>query len=122
MKDFKRSDRVGEQIHREIAALIRDEVKDPVVFMATVSGVEVSRDLSHSKVFISTLKTDVDRKALIAALDKASGFLRHRLGQLMKIRSVPHLKFFYDDSFDKAREISSLIDTAIKADANQDLD
>ena len=120
MKEFYRSDRVSEQIHRELAALVRDEVKNPVVHMVTVSAVEVSRDLSHAKVFVSTLNQSADAKELIKALESAAGFLRRRLGQIMTIRSVPALKFYYDDSFDKAQEISSLIDTAIRSDGNND--
>ena len=120
MKEFFRSDRVSEQIHRELAALLRNEVKNPIVDMVTVSAVEVSRDLSHAKVFVSTLKLDADREELIAALKSTGGFLRRRLGQLMKIRSIPQLHFIYDDSFDKAQAISSLIDTAVKSDANHE--
>ena len=112
-KDFSRSERIADQMQRDLSTLIRDEVKDPRVHLVTVSAVEVSRDLSHAKVFVSSLSEQTDPKVLVKVLDKAAGFLRRQLGQMMKLRQVPQLKFVHDDSFDRELHISSLIDTAL---------
>lgn len=113
-KEFSRSRRVGEQMQRELAELIRDQVKDPRVGMVTVSGVEVSRDLAHAKVFFTVLGSEPDESA--AGLNRAAGFLRSQLSRRMTLRSVPQLHFAYDDSVVRGNELSSLIDQAVSAD------
>ncbi|MFN2308112.1 MAG: 30S ribosome-binding factor RbfA [Gammaproteobacteria bacterium] len=115
-RDFPRTRRVGEQIQRELAALIRDAVKDPRVGMATVSAVEVSRDLAHAKVFISVLGDVEVRTASLTALNNAAGFLRHELGQRMLTRTVPQLRFVYDASIERGSQLSALIDQAVASD------
>lgn len=118
-RDFPRTRRVGEQIQRELAALIRDEVKDPRVGMVTVSAVEVTRDLAHAKVFISVLGDAGTRDASLAALNKAAGFLRHELGQRMLTRTVPQLRFVYDESIERGSRLSALIDQAVASDKHE---
>jgi ribosome-binding factor A len=118
-RDFPRTRRVGEQMQRELAALIRDEVKDPRVGMVTVSAVEVTRDLAHAKVFISMLGDAETRDASLAALNKAAGFLRHELGQRMLTRTVPQLRFVYDESIERGSRLSALIDQAVASDKHE---
>lgn len=118
-RDFPRTRRVGEQIQRELAALIRDAVKDPRVGMVTVSAVEVTRDLAHAKVFISVLGDAETRDASLAALNKAAGFLRHELGQRMLTRTVPQLRFVYDESIERGSRLSALIDQAVASDKHE---
>jgi len=113
-KEFSRSRRVGEQMQRELAELIRDEVKDPRVGMVTVSGVEVSKDLAHAKVWFTVLGSEPQESA--AGLNRAAGFLRSQLSRRMMLRSVPLLHFQYDDSVVRGNELSSLIDEAVAAD------
>ncbi len=116
-KDYPRSYRVADQIQRELAELIRTEVKDPrVPSTMTVAGVEVSKDLSSAKVFVSTfdLQSDAEaRQAAIDGLNKASGFLRRQLGNKMRLRILPTLNFRYDVVQEDAARISSLIDDAM---------
>jgi ribosome-binding factor A len=119
-RDFPRTRRVGEQMQRELSALIRQEVKDPRVGMVTVSAVEVTRDLAHAKVFITVLGDAETRDASLAALNKAAGFLRHELGQRMLTRTVPQLRFVYDESIERGSRLSALIDTAVKSDRHDE--
>jgi len=116
-KDFPRTRRLGDQIQRELADLIRDEVRDPRVGMVTVSGVEVTRDLAHAKVFIAVLGADADQvQASLEGLGRAAGYLRKLLGQRLHVRTVPQLHFQYDDSFDRGARLSKLIDDAVSRD------
>ncbi len=121
-QEYSRTQRVADQIQRELAALIQREVKDPRVGMATVSAVEVSRDLSHAKVFVTILNGDEDQQEItesVKALNNASGFLRSQLGQRMKLRIVPTLRFHFDDSLSRGNYLSNLIDQARASDPEQ---
>lgn len=119
-RDFPRTRRIGEQMQRELASLIRDQVKDPRLGMVTVSAVEVSRDLAHAKVFITVLGEDKVKRESLQVLIKAAGFLRHELGQRMIVRSVPQLKFVYDESIERGSRMSALIDQAVASDKHED--
>ena len=123
-KDYPRSYRVADQIQRELAGLIRSEVKDPrVPATLTVAGVEVSKDLSNAKVFVSTFDLESDaeaREAAIDGLNKASGFLRRQLGNKMRLRIVPTLSFRYDVVQENAARITSLIDDAVMTNTTPD--
>lgn len=118
-RDFSRSERVAGEMRRELARLIQREVKDPAVGFISVSDVEVSRDLSHAKVFVTVFEED-KAKDSIRALNKAAGFLRGRLGQEMRIRSVPELHFRHDDSVETGQRMDQLIDRAVAADGGRD--
>ena len=96
-REFKRSERVAGELRRELAQLIQRELKDPAVGFVSVSDVEVSRDLSHAKVFVTVFDEAAAADSL-RALNKAAGFLRRRLGQEMRMRSVPELNFQHDSS------------------------
>jgi ribosome-binding factor A len=115
-KDFPRTLRVGEQIRRELAVLLRDGVKDPRIGMVTITDVEVSRNLAHAKVYFTTLGNQQAVLASKQGLESAAGFLRRELGRHMKIRTVPDLKFLYDDTQQKGRRVSILIDRALSPD------
>lgn len=116
-REFSRTRRVGDQIQRELAELIRDEIRDPRVGSVTVSGVEVTRDLAHAKVYVTVLGVEgADNDVAVDVLNRAAGFLRGALGRRMKIRTVPALKFYYDPSFDRGARLSKLIDEAVSED------
>jgi len=119
-RDFPRTRRIGEQMQRELAALIRDSVKDPRVGMVTVSAVEVTRDLAHAKVFVTVLGDEKARRDTMTALTSAAGFLRHGLGQRMLTRTVPQLRFVYDESIEHGTRLSALIDAAVASDHHDD--
>lgn len=114
-RGFSRSQRVADQIQRELAVLIQREVKDPRVGMVTVSGVKVSRDFAYADVYVTLMNADsVDAvESSIEALTHASGYLRTMLAKAIKLRTMPGLRFHYDETLKKGRRMSSLIDRAI---------
>jgi ribosome-binding factor A len=123
-REFGRSHRVAEQIQRELASLIQKDIKDPRVGMATVSAVEVSRDLAYATIYVTFLGKDEpdEIQSSLAALQHASGFLRKQLGRIIQMRITPHLSFKYDESLVRGRELSSLIDQARARDSDSSLD
>lgn len=118
-REFSRTQRVGEQIQQEIAALLQREVKDPRVGMVTCTGVEVSRDFAYAKVFVTLLGKDDDTakiKETISVLNHAAGYLRTMLAKVIQIRTVPQLRFVYDESVVKGHRLQNLIDAAVARD------
>ena len=118
MADSSRVQRVADQIQRELAVLIQQEMKDPRVSLVTVSGVQVSRDLAFADIYVTQLnqKSEVDQQKLVELLNHAAGFLRGRLAKAIRLRISPSLRFHYDQTMDRGRYLSSLIDQAIAAD------
>ena len=112
----QRAQRVGDQIQRELAPLLREEVKDPRVGQVTVTSVEVSADLSHAKVFFTHLAGRDHAEEAVQALQRTAGFLRTELSHRLKLYSVPQLHFAYDDSIESGMRLSQLIDDAVAAD------
>ena len=112
-RDYPRTLRVAEQIQRELADLIRLEVKDPRVGMVTLVGAEVSPDYSHAKVFFTTLGDSAQIASAGAGLNHAAGFLRSELGRRLSLRGIPHLHFIYDESVERGVRLSRLIDEAV---------
>ncbi len=136
-----RAQRVADQIQREIAVLIQLEVNDPRIGMVSITGVDVSNDLAHAKIFVTVLNTmtsdpdvnqdtlkqpgDLDRLEIeenLKALNAASGYLRTLLARQLTLRAVPKLRFFYDSSIEQGQRLSSLIDEALAADRQQHAD
>lgn len=107
-RDYPRRYRVADQIQRELGSLIRS-VKDPRVSgMVTVSSVDVSPDLGHAKVFVTVLEAE-EPEATVAALNRAAGFLRGRLGGRLELRGVPRLVFEYDATLDRVDRVERLL-------------
>ena len=118
-KEFSRTQRIGDQMQRELALLIQREIKDPRLGLVTITAVDVSRDLSHAKIFITMMGQDDDQEAVkgnLRILNDAAGFLRMQLGKSMKLRTVPQLHFNYDASIRRGVELSSLIERAVAED------
>jgi len=116
-KDFPRSRRIAEQLQRELADLIRLELKDPrIASLVTITGVEVSHDQSHAKVFFTLLGDDRKIEETRKGLTSAAGFLRTQLGHRMKLRTIPQLDFKYDASVERGVRLSHLIDEAVASD------
>jgi ribosome-binding factor A len=115
-KVSNRLDRIGDVIKQELARLIQTELRDPRLGMVSVTGVEVSRDLAHASVYVTVL--GAEPKVALAVLDKASGLLRSFLAKQLQLRTTPKLKFHYDESVDKGRQLSALIDQALEADSH----
>ncbi len=112
-KSFSRRDRVAEQIRREVAELIRTEVKDPRIGMVSITDVEVTADYSQAKVFFSTLAGSEHVPAVLTGLQKAAGFLRRELGKRISIHMTPQLHFVFDQSLERGADLSKLIQEAV---------
>ena len=124
-KGFSRKDRVSEQIRRELAELIRQELKDPRVGMISITDVMVTADYAHAKVFFSTLSGSEKIAGVLEGLQKASGFLRRELGKRIRIHTTPQLHFVFDESLERGADLSKLIQEAVAisegADAKTDI-
>ena len=116
-RDFSRSNRIADQIQRELANLIQFEVKDPRIGMVTITSVEVSRELEYAKIYFTVLGDADVRKTTQEGLTRAAGFLRRELAHRLKLRTTPSLQFLYDESIDRAARMDELISTATASDA-----
>jgi len=117
--EFSRTQRLGEQIKRDLALLIQRELKDPRIGMVTVNFVDLSKDLSYADVNITVLVADDSDERIVESLtilNEASAFLRMELGRALKVRKVPHLRFHYDDSLKRGARINALIHQALQSD------
>ena len=108
--DTRRPDRVAEAIREEVATFLAEGVKDPrVVGLVTVTGVDVTRDLRHAKVFVSILGSDAERAATLDGLGSVAGHLRSRIGRALRLRVAPEIAFKLDQSVTHAARIESLL-------------
>lgn len=117
-REFKRSDRVAQELQKEIAIILQREVKDPRIGMVTVSDVEISRDLAYAKIFVTFL-FDNDPEAVkrgLEGLNNASGYIRTLVGKAMRLRIVPELKFLYDQSLVEGMRMSNLVTNVVRND------
>lgn len=119
-RDHPRARRIGDQMQRDLSVLVRDEIKDPRLGMVTISAVEVTRDLACAKVYVTVLGDEQERKASLAVLNRAAGFLRRLLAQRMVLRTVPQLRFIYDESIERGERLSKLIDSVAPHDDDQE--
>lgn len=104
-----RNSRIAEQIKKELGFLLQRELKDPRIGFVTVTGVEVTNDLSIAKVFVSVLGNEEEKKKTLTALEKASGYLRSEIGKRIEIRHIPELAFKLDTSIDYGDRIERLL-------------
>jgi ribosome-binding factor A len=121
-REFPRTRRVGEQIRRDLAELIREKIRDPRMVMVSITTVDVTRDLAHAKVFVTILGDPAERDDMVAHLNQAATMLRRELGRRMHIRTVPRLDFRYDEVVERGARLSSLISAAVAADASRTTD
>jgi ribosome-binding factor A len=117
-REFTRNDRVADALQRELAELIRDEVRDPRLGLVNITAVEVSRDLSSAKVFVNLVGAESAEQSEAAAelLNGAAGFLRSQVAKRMQLRITPRLRFIYDLSGKRGQELSALIEYAVNTD------
>jgi len=111
--------RIAEQIQRDLSELIRLEVKDPRVGFVTLTGVEVTADLAHAKIWFTTLGTKADHEQTGEGLNRACGFLRTALARRIKTRIMPELHFIFDASVERGMFLSDLIDKAVSGKTEQ---
>jgi len=110
-REFLRHQRVSRQLQRELAEVLQREVKDPEIGFVTVSDVEVTKDLAVAKVFISVLTTQADdnKAASIIALNRASNYIHGVVSKRMRMRMVPELRFFLDESIEQGIKMDALL-------------
>ena len=118
----QRAHRVGDQIQRELADLLKNDVKDPRVGPVTVTAVDVTADLSHATIRFTHLAGRENAEAVVSALTRTAGFLRSELSRRLNLYSVPQLHFAYDDSIESGMRVSQLIDEAIAEDKKHPAD
>ena len=124
-RDFKRTDRVGDQIQRDLAQLIHREIKDPRLGMVTINHVKVAKDLGYADVYITVLPLNGMDEAeatanSLAVLKNAAGFLRAELSRQIKLRVMPNLRFHFDESVERGRHLASLIERARRMEDDND--
>jgi ribosome-binding factor A len=111
MADARRVDRLAEAIREEVATFLADGAKDPrIVGLVTVTGVDVTQDLRHAKVYVSVLGSDVEKQSTLEGLQSAATHLRSRLGRSLRLRFAPELTFHSDASVARAARIETLLE------------
>ena len=106
----RRPDRVAEAIREEVASFLADGAKDPrVTGLVTVTGVDLTRDLRHAKVFVSVLGSDAERKETFEGLASIASHLKIRVGRALRLRVAPDIEFKPDDSIARAARIETLL-------------
>ena len=124
-QEFNRTDRIADQMQRDLAELIRSSLNDPRLGMVTVNQVTVARDLGYSDVYVTLLTAeDLDAdaeevKTTINILNGAAGFLRSELSRMIRLRTIPQLRFHFDASVKRGRQLDQLITKARKKDNDQ---
>jgi len=118
-KEYSRTQRIAEQMQRDLAQLIQREIKDPRIGMVTISFVKVARDLGYAEVYYTVMpygevSEDDAVKAAGDVLKEAAGFLRTELAQNMQLRTVPKLRFHFDATIDRGRRLHSLIEKTVR--------
>lgn len=116
---FSRSDRISEQVRRELADLLRFHLKDPRLAtrltLVTVTDVEVTPDYAHAKVFYTSMAGKEANPILDEGLQRSAGFLRRELGRRIRLHQIPELHFIYDESIERGARLSKLIDEAVES-------
>ena len=120
MREFSRTSRVADFVKRETIKLLQFSLRDPRVGMVSITDVEVSRDLSHARVFVTVMDCETEQEAAetLKVLNGAAGFLRSELARSSTARTTPRLKFIFDSSIGRGQHLSRLIDTAVTTDRN----
>lgn len=116
-KEFSRTRRIAQQLQQELAQVLQRDMKDPRIGFVTVNDVDVSRDLSYAKVYVTFFEEDeklVQEK--VEALDAAAGYIRSLVAGRMKLRVMPELRFIYDSSLVEGMRMSNLVSRVISDD------
>ncbi|MDX8046982.1 30S ribosome-binding factor RbfA [Gracilibacillus sp. S3-1-1] len=104
-----RSNRVAEQMKKELGDIISRKIKDPRVGFVTITDVEVTGDLQQAKIFISVLGDENKRQDTLIGLSKAKGFIRSEIGKRIRLRKTPELLFDFDDTIEQGNRIEHLL-------------
>jgi ribosome-binding factor A len=118
VKDYSRTERVGDHLQQEVARLVQLELRDPRLKLVSITGVDVSRDLAHAKVFFTQLGVDDKAEGAKSAevLNRAAGFIRSEIARGSTMRTVPKLHFRFDESVGRGRDMEALLKSVKSAD------
>lgn len=117
----RRTERLDSVIQQEISQLLREQVNDPrLSSLISITKVSTSSDLRHTKVFISSIGDNVDKKEILQGFTAASGFLRRQLATRLQLKHMPELSFQFDDSIERAANLLRLIDEVASNDAENE--
>ena len=117
-KEFSRVDRLSQQMKKEMAVILQREIKDPRLHtMITVSDVDVSRDLSHCKIYVTFLGLAPEKvQENLSILNDAAGYVRSLIAKRIQARIVPTIRFYFDKSLDEGIRMANLVETVRKSD------
>lgn len=116
-----RPEKVAHLMRREVADILERKLRDPgLVSTVTVTDVQVTHDLSFAKIFVTVLGDEKARTQAMEALKRATGFVRHELGDRLELREVPELRFEYDVSLDRGHRVEDLLRKIEKGEAVRD--
>ena len=107
--DYQRSDRVGDLLVELISELLRKEIRDPRLSAVTITAAKVSKDLRHARIYFNFFGAPENKKEVLGGLVSATGFMRSKIGKQLKLRFVPTIEFFYDETQDEAQRIEDLL-------------
>jgi len=125
-KDYSRTQRLGEQIKRELASMLQFEVKDPRLGIVTLNAVKVASDLGYADIYFTVMKSgmvEADDETVAETeqiLNDMSGFLRTELSQILRTRITPQPRFHYDVALERGHKLTNLINQAVKSDKRED--
>lgn len=120
MKEYARTERIGAALQRELAEILREQVRDPRLKLITLQEVRVTKDLAHAKVYFTCFPADegaVEQQRLLNG--RLAGFLRHELALRMRLRTVPELHFVHDESIAQGERLSHLIEQAVASERDE---
>ncbi len=109
--NYKRAERVADQLRIEVADILAKKSKDPRLQFVTVTNVEVTKDLRIARVYVSILGSQDEEPNVLKALNSASGFVRSEIGRRLELRYTPEIKFWIDSSWPRAERILKILDT-----------
>ena len=104
-----RTNRVAEQMKKEIGEIINQKLKDPRVGFVTVTDLDLTNDLQHATVYISVLGNETEKEESLIGLSKASGFIRSEIGKRIRLRKVPEVLFKFDEAHEHGNRIESIL-------------
>jgi ribosome-binding factor A len=106
---FKRADRVGGQVQKELSDLLQKEIRDPRLDSVTIMRVRITDDLRSARIYFSVPEGDERKLNALAGFKSASGYLRRKLSRRLELRHIPELEFLYDESFDEAIRVDKVL-------------
>ncbi|SMY37410.1 Ribosome-binding factor A [Photobacterium malacitanum] len=119
-KEFSRTQRVAQQLQKELAVILQREIKDPAIAMTTISSVDVSRDMNYAKIYVTFFPIgEQTAEGSLAALREMSPYIRSLLGKEIRLRVTPELNFIFDQSLTEGMRISNLVSKAVRDDEDR---